>query len=198
MTTAAILADAKRRWPAPTLARATFATSRLGEFCSRRELVAQTGHSAEDWPLVILKELIDNALDAAEEAGVAPVVDVSVCTKRGEITLADNGPGVPPETVARILDFSARVSSREAYVSPTRGAQGNAFKTLLAMPFALDGNRGEVVIEARGVVHRIVFQVDQVRQEPRISRRVSASVRGGTRVTVRWPDSASSILTKNI
>jgi DNA topoisomerase VI subunit B len=53
------------------LSRTTFSTSRLLEFCSQKELTAQTGHEPNDWPLVILKELIDNALDAAEEAGNA-------------------------------------------------------------------------------------------------------------------------------
>jgi hypothetical protein len=53
-----------------------------------------------------------------------------------------------------------RVASREAYVSPTRGAQGDALKTLLAMPFALDGERGETAIESRGIAHRIRFSVD--------------------------------------
>jgi DNA topoisomerase VI subunit B len=54
-----------------TLERTTFRTSRLLEFCSRKELVAQTGHEPDAWPLVVLKELVDNALDACEEAGVA-------------------------------------------------------------------------------------------------------------------------------
>jgi DNA topoisomerase VI subunit B len=130
------------------LRRETFKTSRLLEFCSKKELIAQTGHDAEDWPLCILKELGDNALDNAEEAGLAPTIEIAVSTERGEITVADNGTGIPPETVADILDYTVRVSSREAYVSPTRGAQGNALKTILAMPFALDGKLGEVVIEA--------------------------------------------------
>jgi hypothetical protein len=47
--------NAKAR-SAPVLDRLTFKTSRLAEFCSRRELVAQTGHRVQDWPLVILKE----------------------------------------------------------------------------------------------------------------------------------------------
>jgi hypothetical protein len=63
-----------------------------------------------------------------------------------------------------------RVGSREAHVSPNRGAQGNALKTLLAMPFALDGERGETVIEAGGAAHRIAFAVDRIRQEPKIER----------------------------
>jgi DNA topoisomerase VI subunit B len=60
---------------APSLSRHVFKTSRLAEFCSRKELVNQTGHAAEDWPLVILKELVDNALDGAEEAGTAPIIE---------------------------------------------------------------------------------------------------------------------------
>jgi hypothetical protein len=55
-----------------SLQRTTFRTSRLLDFFSEKELVAQTGHYVSDWPLVVVKELIDNALDACEETGVAP------------------------------------------------------------------------------------------------------------------------------
>jgi hypothetical protein len=80
-----------------------FTTSRLAEFCSEKELVNQTGHDSDDWPLVVLKELIDNALDACEEAGAAPVIHVAVSD--AEIAVFDNGPGIAPETVAGILDL---------------------------------------------------------------------------------------------
>jgi DNA topoisomerase VI subunit B len=178
---------------APSLCRRIFKTSRLAEFCSQKELVNQTGHAVDDWPLVVLKELVDNALDAAEEAGVAPIVEIVV--SQDGIAITDNGPGLAPETVTDVLDFTSRVSSREAYVSPTRGAQGNALKTILAMPFALDGKCGETVIESHGVAHRIKFSIDPIRQEPRINRVCeSANERKGTRIAVKWPNSASSIL----
>jgi DNA topoisomerase VI subunit B len=175
------------------LERATFTTSRLLDFFSEKELTAQTGHAPAQWPVVILKELADNALDACEEAGIAPVIEVTVGS--GEITVTDNGPGIPPETIAGVLDYSVRVSSREAYVAPDRGAQGNALKTLVAMPFVLDGTAGRVTVTTRGVRHEIGIRVDPVRQEPVIEHeRHPADVRTGTTVTVRWPDSASSIL----
>jgi DNA topoisomerase VI subunit B len=176
---------------APKLAREVFATSRLLEFCSTKELINQTGHGVEDWPLVILKELIDNALDACEEAEVAPHITVTV--RNGLIVVTDNGPGIEPAVVKKILDYNVRVSSREAYVSPTRGAQGNALKTILAMPFALNGTMGETVIEAKGVAHQITFAVDHIRQQPKIEHVECASdVKNGTQITVPWPASACS------
>jgi hypothetical protein len=114
------------------LTRVAFRVSRLMEFCTKRELQNQTGHSVYEWPLVVLKELMDNALDACEEAEIAPVISIAV--KPGSITIRDNGGGIETETI---------VSSREAYVSPTRGAQGNALKTILAMGYVLDRARGQ-------------------------------------------------------
>ena len=96
---------------APTLGRTTFRTSRLLDFCSRTELIAQTGHREDQWPLVALKELVDNALDACEDAAVTPVISVSV--DQDGIEVADNGPGIPVETLHGVLDFTARVSNRE-------------------------------------------------------------------------------------
>ena len=177
----------------PRLERETFSTSRLLDFCSERELVKQIGHASDQWLLVIFKEGTDNALDACEEAGISPVIDIEVIGT--EIIITDNGPGIPAETVAGILDFAVRVSSREAYASPTRGAQGNALKTIVAMAFALDGATGETVIEAQGVKHTVTFKVDHVRQQPKIEHvREASSVKNGTKLTVRWPVCACSKL----
>jgi DNA topoisomerase VI subunit B len=181
---------------APLLNRTTFKTSRLAEFCSEKEVVNQTGHNVEDWPVVVLKELVDNAIDACEEAGTAPEIRIEVADDK--IVIADNGPGLPPETVEDILDYTARVSSREAYVSPTRGAQGNALKTILAMAFALDGESGETIIEAHGVAHRVTFSADRIRREPKITYvREASLVQIGTRVTVRCSTTPSRDLYKS-
>jgi DNA topoisomerase VI subunit B len=107
--------------PVQQLTRTALRTNRLLDFCSRKELIAQTGHEPDVWPLVVLKELVDNALDACEEAGIAPELAIRVGVDG--ITVSDNGPGLPEKVVEGVLDFSVRVSSREAYVAPDRGAQ---------------------------------------------------------------------------
>ena len=66
------------RAAAEKLERTTLRTSRLLDFCSRKELIAQTGHQPDAWPLVVLKELVDNALDACEEAEVGPEITIQI------------------------------------------------------------------------------------------------------------------------
>lgn len=186
------------RLGAPRLERTTFQTSRLLDFLSPKELIAQTGHRQAAWPLVALKELMDNALDACEDAGISPEVTVTV-DKRG-IAIADNGPGLPARTIKGVLDFAVRVSNREAYVSPTRGAQGNALKTIIAMPYCLqeseDGQQGRVEILAQGIRHEIICQPDRIRQKPEVTHEKypAPDVKIGTVVRLHWPDSACSLL----
>jgi hypothetical protein len=178
------------RKAAPKLTRVAFIVSRLMEFCSERELQNQTGHSIHDWPLVVAKELLDNALDACEEAEVAP--DLTVIVEPDRIIVADNANGIDAATIESILDYTIRVSSREAYVSPTRGAQGNALKTILAMDYVLQGAAGDAagvtIIEAHGVGHRIEFRADHINNQPIIIHTTAPSPIGtGTRFTVHWP-----------
>jgi hypothetical protein len=118
----------KQRKQQHKLTRIAFSVSRLMEFCTIRELQNQTGHSVYEWPLVVGKEIFDNALDAAEEAERAPVIEVIV--NPGSISIQDNAGGFAASTIESILDYSVRVSSREAYISPTRGAQGRANRPL--------------------------------------------------------------------
>jgi DNA topoisomerase VI subunit B len=177
------------------LERVAFTTSRMLDFFSEKELTAQTGHDPAHWPLVILKELADNSLDACEESGSGTAPQIEVTVDGEGITVADNGPGIPQQTIDGVLDYSVRVSSREAYVAPDRGAQGNALKTLMTMPFVLDRTSGRVTVTARGVCHEIEVGVDPLRQVPVINiERIRSDVKTGTRFTVHWPESASSIL----
>src|SRR5437868_3162905 len=77
----------------PKLNRTTFRTTREMDFFSEKELITQTSHGVVEWPFVFVKELVDNSLDACEQAGIPPVVDVTA--DACGITVKDNGPGLP-------------------------------------------------------------------------------------------------------
>jgi DNA topoisomerase VI subunit B len=173
--------------------RVAFSTSRLLDFCSEKELSKLVAHEIGEWPLVVVKELVDNALDACEGARISPVIEIVV--DDGGITVSDNGPGMPPETVKALLNYIERTSSREAYVSLSRGAQGNAMQTIFAMPFVLNGERGHVRIEAKGLRHDIEFSADHIQRKPVINYNpVEVDVRIGTTIWVEWPLSPRSEL----
>lgn len=137
---------------------------------------------------MIAKELADNGIDNCEANGIAPKIMIVVTTD--SIAVTDNGGGIAPEDVVLILDYNNRVSSTEAFISPTRGRQGNALQTIFAIPYALDGGRGVTTVESRGVKHTIVFEMDPVRRIPVISPARALGrgfVQSGTRITVGWP-----------
>ncbi|MFH1919782.1 MAG: ATP-binding protein [Planctomycetota bacterium] len=130
------------------------------DFLTERELTAQIGHNITEWPLVVLKELIDNALDACEEAGIPP--EIAVTADAAGLSVEDNGPGIPDSTIQAVLDFSVRVSSREAYIGPTRGTQGHALKTLATMPYVVDPQHGRLIVQSCGQRRTIRCAMDPV------------------------------------
>ena len=108
-----------------TLQRTMFETSRAAEYFNARELQAQTGQLIDQFATVALKELVDNALDACETANVAPTIRLKVHRDNGllHVSVEDNGSGVHPETVRRILNLQTRTSDKAAYRAPTRGGE---------------------------------------------------------------------------
>jgi DNA topoisomerase VI subunit B len=144
-----------------TVKRAVFATPRAAEFLEIRALQAQTGQPEEAFGDVVVKELIDNALDAAESAGVAPVIEIETRTvdEITFVTVTNNGNGISASTIADVADFNVLASDKARYRGPSRGAQGNALKTLLGIPYAL-GVTEPVVIDSCGVRHELQVSVD--------------------------------------
>src|SRR5215218_1039196 len=170
------------------LERTTFESSRAGEYFDARELQTQTGQPVSNFATVALKELLDNALDACEMSGVAPEVSVGVHEEDGDsirLAVSDNGPGIPPETVRKILNFNTRTSDKAVYRSPTRGAQGNALKTVIGIPYAL-GYKDPIYITGQGVRHTIEAWVDPA-GAVRVSHEEKPSKLSGTRVELAVP-----------
>ncbi len=173
------------------MTRTTFTVSRAAEFFSEKELQMQMGAGRNAWLPMLLKELVDNALDACEGAGIRP--EVSITVTDDSITVADNGPGIPASTVTASLDYLSRTSSNNLYVSPTRGQLGNALKCLYAAGFVAHG-QGLVEITAQGIQHRIAIGFDAIHQQPTLEHHQHpADATAGTVVKTAWPGAAGEL-----
>ena len=59
-----------------------------------------------------VKEAIDNALDACEEAGVLPDIYLGIFRMEGDIfkvVVEDNGPGIVPDNIPYVFENSSMV-----------------------------------------------------------------------------------------
>lgn len=167
------------------LQRERFELSRMMEFFSERELTAQIGHSRSYWPVALLKELLDNSLDACESADIAPVITVEL--QDDALIVSDTGPGLSLATLKKSLDYTIRVSDKTGYISPSRGQQGNALKTVWAAPFVATGT-GRIEVETAAYRYAIEVTVDRIAQVPRLELRDTGApdVKTGTKITVHW------------
>lgn len=178
---------------APTLDRQTFTLSRALEFFSERELTTQIGYDRAWWPIALVKELIDNGLDACENAGRPPEISITVAPDA--VTVQDSGPGLPLAILERSLDYQVRVSDKIGYVAPTRGQQGNALKTVWAAPYVIDGERGRIDVTTGGTIYHVEVALDRIAQQPALSLTTSPDglVKNGTALTMHWPRIASCL-----
>ena len=102
------------------LERTTFSASRAAEYFDARQLSTLTGVPTEEFANVVLKELVDNSLDACETAGVPPEITVTVGDGGTggviRVRVSDNGPGIPSEVVRRLLDYEVGARQRQSGV----------------------------------------------------------------------------------
>jgi DNA topoisomerase VI subunit B len=173
-----------------TLERSTFETSRLLEFFTEKELTMQIGFGHSVWPIALVKELIDNSLDACESKCIRPHIKIAV--EPDTFTVQDNGPGLDEKIIERSLDYSVRVSDKAHYISPTRGQLGNALKCIYAASYVVGEDRGLVEIHTKGICHTVSITLDRIAQAPRLAHvKTPSLVKNGTLVKVHWPAVAS-------
>ena len=173
----------------PPSGRVSFKTPRNFDFFSEEALTKQIGHGRKEWSIALLKELIDNGLDACEMKGTPPVIEVTI--DKDGFSVRDNGPGLPRHTLAGSLDYDLRISDKTYYVSPTRGQQGNALKCVWAAPAVMDEANGFVEVSAHGkgtdYRQRIQFSLDHIaRKAVRLDYPVQrSSIKNGTLVRIQ-------------
>jgi hypothetical protein len=170
------------------LERVTFEQSRSMEYFDVHELQTMTGQPSRQFAAVATKEPMDNALDAAEKAGVVPEIylHVQLVGENLHISVRDNGVGMDEETVQKTINFATRTSDKAHYRAPTRGVQGNAAKTLYGIPHAL-GCRKPIVIESQGKRHYLRPKIDMSGEASIQLTTIEVPARPGTRFLLAVP-----------
>ncbi|KXB07706.1 hypothetical protein AKJ51_00325 [candidate division MSBL1 archaeon SCGC-AAA382A20] len=149
--------------------------SRLSENFTERGLATLTGQEPHKWGRYILKELLDNALEAVEEDSNNPHIDINIETAKAyrgwkptEIQVHDNGAGIEEERVEKIFENIDKFGgTKRHYNLPTRGNIGNALMTILGI-HGLVGN--PLTVKSRDKVHEISVEEDTVSNVPKIIR----------------------------
>jgi DNA topoisomerase VI subunit B len=172
------------------LNRVVFKVPRSLDFFTEGGLTSQIGYGRDWWGIVVLKELVDNALDGCESVDIAP--KIKIVLEADSLTVSDNGPGLPESTIAASLDYGLRVSDKIAYCSPSRGQLGNALKCLWAVPYVCsDDQHGVVEVDSRGLHFKV--EIKGSNNDPQIVPLTPRKgfVKKGTIVKVTWPGIAT-------
>jgi DNA topoisomerase-6 subunit B len=140
--------------------------------------------------LTTIKEAVDNSLDACEEMGILPDLDIGievVSENRYRVIVTDNGPGIVKAQIPRIFG-KLLYGSKFHRLRQSRGQQGIGISAAGMYGQLTTGK--PVVIESRTSrrkpAHRYELVIDTKRNEPVIKRdrEVEWDVAHGTRVEI--------------
>jgi DNA topoisomerase-6 subunit B len=150
--------------------------------------------------LTCVKEAVDNALDACEEAGILPDVSVKVeaianggppppasQASRFRITVADNGPGIVRQQIPRIF-AKLLYGSKFHRLRMSRGQQGIGISAAGMYGQLTTGKPVRIIsrTSARSAAHFFEVQIDTKKNEPHIleTKQVDWECPRGTQVTM--------------
>jgi len=167
--------------------------TRALDYVTLQGLSTLTGCEATNLDALIMKELVDNGLDAA--SGGKPRIGITFETGDDFLTLTvrDNGEGMLSSDIERIVDFSRLYSTKFHDRTPSRGALGNAYNILLGAPYALAAEVGAslpqwpIRISSRSKEHRIRLVVDELKEEINAEITVADSPVEGTEISITLP-----------
>src|SRR5213594_3171808 len=150
--------------------------------------------------LTCVKEAVDNALDAAEEAGILPdvVVTLEVVATNGtappasqatrfRVTVIDNGPGIVRQQIPPIF-AKLLYGSKFHRLRMSRGQQGIGISAAGMYAQLTTGKPVQITSRtgARAAAHYFEVQIDTKKNEPRIfeSKKIDWEHQRGTQVTL--------------
>jgi DNA topoisomerase-6 subunit B len=121
-----------------------------------------------------VREAVDNALDACEEAGILPEIRVAVTAQYGKhrVAVEDNGPGIVENQIARIFG-KLLYGSKFHKLSQSRGQQGMGISAAGMYAQLTVGKPVHIVSRVRG--HRLASEmfvsIDVAHNRPDIHRK---------------------------
>jgi DNA topoisomerase VI subunit B len=140
--------------------------------------------------LTTVKEAVDNALDACEEASILPEIRVEVVHKGGDryvVAVEDNGPGIVEQQIARIFG-KLLYGSKFHQLRQSRGQQGMGISAAGMYGQLTTGRPMRITsrVEGNRQATEMLVSIDTARNRPDIhrKRKVSWRRRHGTRVEV--------------
>lgn len=145
-----------------------------------------------------VKEAIDNALDACEEAGVLPDIYLGIFRMEGDIfkvVVEDNGPGIVPDNIPYVFG-KLLYGSRFHQIRQSRGQQGIGISA--AVLYAqLTSGRPTLVISRCGSdrpAFRFQVQIKTETNEPEILKREETTWDRvhGTRIEIEFKSSLTA------
>ena len=141
--------------------------------------------------LTTIKEGVDNAIDACEEAGILPAVKIIIqeITKeeRYRVVIEDNGPGIVKDQVPRIFG-KLLYGSKFHRLKMSRGQQGIGISAA-AMYGQLTTGKPAVILSRTAPnrpAHRYELMIDTKKNEPRVITEETCDWNGdhGTRIEI--------------
>ena len=121
-----------------------------------------------------VKEAVDNALDACEEAGILPEITVQVRDRDGKsrVVVEDNGPGIVESQIARIFG-KLLYGSKFHKLSQSRGQQGMGISAAGMYGQLTVGKPLHIISRIKGdkLASEMYVSIDTAKNQPDIHRK---------------------------
>ncbi len=121
-----------------------------------------------------VREAVDNALDACEEAGIVPELAIQVSDRYGKsrVIVEDNGPGIVENQIARIFG-KLLYGSKFHKLSQSRGQQGMGISAAGMYAQLTTGKPLHIISRVKGekLASEMYVSIDTARNQPDIHRK---------------------------
>jgi hypothetical protein len=164
-------AERKRQQRARDNAALLFEREDWRLFVDPATLPQKAGCQPENLRQIVLRELVDNALDEGAQVTLKQA-------GRGWI-IADDGPGLDPVDVPRLFAVNRPLLSRKRRRLPLRGMLGNGLRVVVG---AVAASEGELAVETRG--HYLTLTVDPAYGTTAVSKDQPVPFKPGLRVHI--------------